>query len=92
MTKQYVIAYVRLLSESSVYTCHICKNYKKIYLYSKLRSIKICLDMQMEAGCEVDSHVNYRFLDTPQKLQKLRNMHAVIVKQKDRKAISLKWR
>ena len=36
----------------------------------------------MEAACEVDSHVNYRFLDTPQKLQRLRNMHAVIVKQK----------
>ena len=37
----------------------------------------------MKAACEVDSHVNYRYqLDTPQKLKRPRNMHAVIVKQK----------
>ena len=71
-----------LLPESSDHTCQVCKNYKHSYLYAKLRSIRSRSDTQMEAACEVDSHVNYRFLDTPQKLQRLRNMHAVIVKQK----------
>lgn len=70
------------LAESSDDTCHICKSYKKSYLYSKLRSIKTCSDLQVKAACEVDSHVNYRYLDTPQKLKRLRNMHEVIVKQK----------
>lgn len=71
-----------LLPETSDDTCQICKNYKRSFLHSKLRSIKSRLDTEMEAACKVDSHVNYRFLDTPQKLQRLRNMHAVIVKQK----------
>ena len=71
-----------LLAESSEGTCQICRNYKKSNLYSKLRSIRMQLGAQMEAACEVSSHVNYRYLDTPQKLKRLRNMHTVIVKQK----------
>ena len=39
--------------------------------------------MQMEAACEADSHVNYHFLDTQQKLLWLRSMHTVIRKQQN---------
>ena len=54
------------LTESSDDTCHVCKNYKKSYLYSKLRSTKSHSDLRMNAVCDVESHVNYRYLDTPQ--------------------------
>ena len=37
----------------------------------------------MEAACEADSHVNYHFLDTQQKLLWLRSMHTVIRKQQN---------
>ena len=37
---------------------------------------------QRDASCDVSSHVNYCYLDTPQKLKKMKNMHSTITKQK----------
>ena len=71
-----------LLSESSADTCSTCSSYKKSYLYSKLRSLTNQTQSKLDAACAVTSHVNYRYLDTPQKLQRMKNMHATIVKQK----------
>lgn len=71
-----------LLTESSADTCLTCTNYKKNYLYSKLRSLNNQTQAKLEAACTVSSHVNYRYLDTPQKLQRMKSMHATIVKQK----------
>ena len=72
-----------LLVELSDDTCTICTNYKKSYLYSKLRSLKNQSQEKLEAACATSSNVNYRYLDTPQKLQRMKSMHATIVKQKN---------
>ena len=67
------------LPEKSDDICHICKGYKRSYLNSKLISIR---DEQLEAACEVGSHVNLSKLDTPQRYKRLGNQHTTIVKQK----------
>ena len=72
-----------LLVELSDDTCTICTNYKKSYLYSKLRSLKNQSQEKLEVACATSSHVNYQYLDTPQKLQRMKSMHATIVKQKN---------
>jgi len=35
----------------------------------------------LTSRCDPDSHVNYRYLDTPQKFERLRNMHKLLRKQ-----------
>ena len=71
-----------LLTELSADTYLTCTNYKKNYLYSKLRLLNNQTQARVEAACTASSHVNYRYLDTPQKLQRMKSMHATIVKQK----------
>ena len=71
-----------LLHEMSNDICHVCKGYKKSYLYSKLRSIRNRTEEQSEAACEVSSQENFSKLDTPQRYKRLSNRHTTIVKQK----------
>jgi len=35
----------------------------------------------LTSHCDPDSHVNYRYLDTPEKFERLQNMHKLLCKQ-----------
>ena len=66
-------------SESS--RCDTCKHYRNNYLTGKLRIFRNRSEAQDVASYEATSHVNYRYLDTPGKLEKLKNLHLKVRKQ-----------
>ena len=61
--------------------CDVCKQYRISYLNRKLRTLQNHLEAQECASYEASSHVNYRYLDTPAKLQRMKNLHLKVRKQ-----------
>jgi len=61
--------------------CDVCKQYRISFLNGKLRTLQNHLEAQECASYEASSHVNYRYLDTPAKLQRMKNLHLKVRKQ-----------
>ena len=64
--------------------CSACSQYRDSYLRSKLRSLQTRTDEMITSSCSVNSHTNYRYLDTPEKLKRMRNLRALVTKQRRR--------
>ena len=60
----------------------MCSQYRKSYLYSKLHSIQNHDKLQKQEWCAASSHVNNFCLDTPKKLQRMKNQYTAVVQQK----------
>ena len=60
--------------------CQTCKTYQDNILRSGLsRQLKQKEDEERSSKiCAVDSHVNYRYLTTPEKLLRMRNLHTMV--------------
>lgn len=67
-----------LLTDASKDRCQVCVQYRENFLRSKLRSI---FDSSKEEGIDPDSHVNYRYLDTPAKMKRMKSLHSLVRKQ-----------
>ena len=67
-----------LLSDCTKDRCPVCVQYRESFLRSKLRSV---LDDTKQDGSEASSHVNHRYLDTPTKLRKIKNLQSLVRKQ-----------
>ena len=64
--------------------CIVCSQYHDSYLRSKIRSLESHTKEASAASCSNDSHTNHRYLDTPEKLLKIKNLQALVVKQRKR--------
>ena len=62
--------------------CPACSQYRDSYLRSKLRSLQTRTDETTASSCSVSSHTNYRYLDTPEKLKRMKNLQALVTKQR----------
>jgi len=61
--------------------CDSCKQYRNSYLNGKLRMLRNRTEAQNVASYEASSHVSYRYLDTPGKLQRMKSLHLKVKKQ-----------
>ena len=64
--------------------CIVCSQYRDSYLRSKIRSLENHTKEVSAASCSTSSHTNHRYLDTPEKLLKIKNLQALVVKQRKR--------
>lgn len=64
--------------------CTMCSQYHDSYLRSKMRYLDNHTKEVSSTSCSATSHTNYRYLDTPEKLQKIKNLQALVVKQRKR--------
>ena len=67
-----------LLPDCDKQRCPVCIQYRESFLRSKSRSV---LSDTKKDGSEASSHVNYRYLDTPTKLRKIKTLHSLVRKQ-----------
>ena len=70
-----------VMNNSDGSKCDVCKQYRISFLNGKLRTLQNRLEEQECASYEASSHVNYRYLDTPAKLQRMKNLHLKVRKQ-----------
>ena len=61
--------------------CDSCKHFRNSYLTGKLRTLRNHSEAQDDLSYEASSHVNYRYLDTPGKLKRMKNLHLKVRKQ-----------
>ena len=61
--------------------CDSCKHFRNNYLTGKLQTLQNRSETQDVSSYEASSHVNYRYLDTPGKLQRMKNLHSKVRKQ-----------
>ena len=64
-----------LLPDCDKLRCPVYIQYRESFLCSKLRS---GLSDTRKDGSEASSHVNYRYLDTPTKLRKIKTLHSLV--------------
>ena len=69
-----------VINNSDGSKCDVCKQYRISFLNGKLRILQNRLEEQECASYEASSHVNYRYLDTPGKLQRMKNLHLKVRK------------
>ena len=72
---------IQIVSGFTGFRCSICKKYSNNYLGSKLRLIQNQTEEQGAMSCAADSHVNYCYLDTPEKFARMKNLNSVVRKQ-----------
>ena len=68
-------------SSSESTSCDSCKHFRNNYLTGKLRALRNRSEAQDVSSYEASSHVNYRYLDTPGKLHRMKNLHLKVRKQ-----------
>ena len=63
--------------------CSTCRTYRYV-LRSALRNLHVASNKETECSqhCLPESHTNYRYLDTPEKIERLQNMHKLMCRQK----------
>jgi len=62
--------------------CAVCTHYRDNYLQCKARSILNRTEEMSSSSCSASSHTNYRYLDTPEKLLRMKNLHSLVIKQR----------
>ena len=55
--------------------CDYCRDFRDNYLRKRLGRLLNQQECQLEARCDIHSHTNYRYLTTPEKIQRMHNMH-----------------
>ena len=59
--------------------CDCCKTFRDNFLRKSVsRLLKSQQDQHLTDRCNVQSHTNYRYLTTPEKVQRMHNMHESI--------------
>ena len=58
-----------------------CRAYRRVLQSASSHLTKVQDPEYFTSRCDPDSHVNYRYLDTPEKFERLRNMHRLVRKQ-----------
>ena len=71
-----------LIQDASKTRCSACSQYRDSYLRSKLRNLQNRTDEMITSSCSASSHTNYRYLDTPEKLKRMKNLQALVTKQR----------
>ena len=66
------------IAESSTKRCNHCKAYRVNVLHSGLSRLLKLGETQQRARCTADSHVNYRYLSTPEKVEKMHRLQSVV--------------
>ena len=66
------------IPESSTKRCSHCKAYRVNVLHSGLSRLRKLGETQQRARCTTDSHVNYRYLSTPEKVERMHKLHSVV--------------
>ena len=66
------------IPESSTKRCSHCKSYRVNVLHSGLSRLLKLGDTQQKARCTADSHVNYRYLSTPEKVERMHKLHSAV--------------
>ena len=71
-----------LIQDASKTICLACPQYRDSYLCSKLRRLQNRTDEMITSSCSARNHTNYRYLDTPEKLKRMKNLQALVTKQR----------
>ena len=64
---------------SSVKRCHFCKKFRDNNLRSGLSKLLKQQDKNFKSNTAISSHTNYRYLSTPEKVERLKNLHTAVV-------------
>ena len=83
LTIQHVQCKRTLTDKSKSDRCSTCRAYRYV-LRSALRSLHIAKDRETDNStrCQSDSHTNFRYLDTPVKIERMQNMHKLVCQQR----------
>ena len=85
-TIRHVQCFQRIPKSGSTSRCSFCRKYRDNVLRSGLsRLLKQLAEGDSVKRCAIDSHVNLRYLTPVEKDERIRNLHAQVVK--DRKKI-----
>ena len=76
-----------LLPDTTKLRCQVCTQYRENFLRKKLRS----LNQFNQNASDTTNHVNYHYLDTPTRLQRMKNLHS-LVRQQSRQIKTLEER
>lgn len=68
-----------LLPDSTKLRCQVCSQYRDNFLRGKLRSTSN-RPLKQDTS-DPSSHVNYRYIDTPTRLTRIKNLHSLVRKQ-----------
>ena len=66
------------IPESATKRCSHCKNYRVNVLHSGLGRLLKQGETQQESRCTADSHVNYHYLITPEKVERMHKLHSAV--------------
>ena len=55
-----------------------CRSYRIKVLHSGLGRLLKQGEIQQEARCTIDSHVNYRYINTPEKVERMHKLHGAV--------------
>ena len=67
---------------SSVKRCQFCKKFRDNNLHSGLSKLLKQQDEKFKSNTAISSHTNYRYLSTPEKVERLKNLHTAVVAQR----------
>lgn len=75
-TVRHVKCLWKLPESSSGSRCQYCKQYRSVLRSGLNRLLK--QDQQRTQSCDPSSHTNYRYLSTPEKIERMKNLHEVV--------------
>ena len=58
--------------------CELCRTFRDNFLRKRLGRLLNQQEGQLETRCDIYSHTNYRYLTTPEKVQRMHNMHKYV--------------
>ena len=74
-TIRHVQCPMKISETSATKRCTYCKNYRDSVLRSILSRLLKQQDEQQVDRCSISSSVNYRYLSTPEKIERMHNLH-----------------
>ena len=86
-TIRHVNCQFNITYSKSVKRCAACRKFRDNVLRSALS--QLLRQKKSEDACAVNSHVNFRYLNTPEKLERMRNL-SKLVRVKDKQVVDLK--
>ena len=75
-TVRHVKCMWKLPEASTGSRCQHCKQYRSVLRSALYRLLK--QEQQGTKSCDPSSHTNYRYLSTPEKLERIKNLHEVV--------------
>ena len=77
-TIRHVQCPVKIPKIGNTKRCTCCKSHRDNVLHSSLSRLLKQGDKQQQARCSIDSHVNYRYLTTPEKVDRMHRLHNAV--------------